>query len=192
MRARRRLAVERAKKIAGMKPTVYVLGAGGRNPSNPTPFTTKNGKLGSDCVGFTNWCLQEDRFCEDFQLYRDGNAGWMNTDSIMEDAKLNNSKSKWEFVTVPEEGDCVVFPSLRDKAGKMTRMGHIGLLTSVPKNWPTDWSWTRADRKKWLSELTQIDCNASSGRKAKKQAVGQDPASINWNKPDARFVRLKR
>ena len=181
-------AVARAKRIAVSKPTVYKLGAGGRNPKAETPFTVRDGVLGSDCIGFTLWCLGIDRYQPKTFPYYDG---WINTDSAIADAK--GKKTYFEVVTRPQPGDQIVYPSIR-KDGKMTRMGHVGLVVEVPSEWHPDFSFSLPpkERKEWLKKVRVIDCNASSGRKLKKQAVAECAASDIWDKPDAVFIRLKR
>lgn len=178
--------VVRARRIAAMA-SVYKLGAGGRNPRAETPFTVRDGVLGSDCIGFVLWCLGIDRYDpKGFQLY----GGWQNTDSIIEDARLNNARSLWMLVARPQPGDLVVFPSIR-KNGKMTRMGHVGLVVEIPKDWPADFSFGNAAHRALLRQVKVIDCNASLNRKLRKRAVGECLASDMWSKPDAVFVRRR-
>lgn len=182
--ANRARAVERARRIA-KQPSAYVLGAGGRSPSAPTPFTTRDGRTGSDCVGFTCWCLGHDRYQpKSFTLY----SGWINTDSLMMDAR---GKQEWyEPIARPEPGDVVVFPSLRHD-GHMTRMGHIALVVEVPADMPGDvYALNAQARRHWLTQVRVIDCAAASGRKP--HAVSETTAAASWDKPDAMFARCKR
>lgn len=182
--ANRTRAVARARRIAA-KPSLYVLGAGGRSPTTSTPFTVRDGKLGADCVGFTSWCLGHDRFQPGtFKTY----GGWINTDSLLTDA--NGEQTWYEPIARPEPGDVVVFPSLR-KDGKMTRMGHIALVVEVPAAMPADvYALPAVERRKWLGQVRVIDCAASSGRKP--YAVSETTAAASWDKPDAMFARCRR
>jgi hypothetical protein len=173
-------AVARARRIAA-KPSTYVLGAGGRDPQASTPFTKRNGVLGSDCVGFTSWCLGHDRFQpETFDLY----DGWINTDSLMADAR--GARQWYREVDVPAPGDVVVFPSLH-AGGKRIRIGHIALVVEVPGDMPVG-VWTREDRRAWLSRVKVIDCAGAAARRP--YAVKETTAAASWDKPDAMWARL--
>ena len=176
--------VERARRIAA-KPSVYVLGAGGRNPKADVPFTKRDGKYGSDCVGFTCWCLGHDRYQPtSFSYY----SGWINTDSLMDDAR---GKQSWYIeVAVPRPGDVVVFPSIY-KDGARLRMGHIALVCEVPDDMPAG-VWARHDRKAWLERVKVIDCAAAKSRKLMGRAVAETTAAASWDKPDAIWARLVR
>jgi hypothetical protein len=157
-KTRREIAVERARRMAKQK-TTYILGAGGRDPKASTPLTKRNGALGSDCVGFTSWCLQHDRYQpETFELY----DGWINTDSLMMDAK----------------------------DGKRVRMGHIALVVEVPTEFPDGFSFGQQDRRAWLHRVLVIDCAAASNRKP--YAITETRASASWDKADAMFARCVR
>lgn len=178
-------AVERARRIAAL-PSRYILGTGGRSPSTSTPFTTKNSQTGSDCVGFTCWCLGHDRFQPtSFPHY----GGWINTDSLLMDARGN--RTWYDVVARPEPGDVVVFPSVH-KDGKRVRIGHIGLVVAVPDDFPDDFSFTRDDRRVWLERVGVIDCAGSVARRARGRAVAGTTAAASWDKPDALFCRLVR
>lgn len=108
-------------------PITYVWGAGGRDPRAHTPVTTRSDysppATGSDCVGLAMWISMLDRFNPTFPIY----GGWMNTDSIAEEAR---TKGHWYRVThAPEPGDLVLFTSLYVK-GKLVEAGHIGFMIS--------------------------------------------------------------
>jgi hypothetical protein len=182
--ANRARAVARARRIA-RKPSTYVLGAGGRSPVVSHPFTTRGDRLGADCVGFTSWCLGHDRFQpKTFTTY----GGWINTDSLMTDARGN--RTWYEPIACPEPGDVVVFPSLR-KDSLMTRMGHIGLIVEVPADMPENvYALPAVERRRWLGRVRVIDCAASPGRKP--YAVSETVAAASWDKPDAMFARCSR
>lgn len=178
-------AVDRAQRIAAM-PSRYVLGAGGRDPRALTPFTMRDGVLGSDCVGFTSWCLGHDRYQpKTFPRY----DGWINTDSLMADA--NDARTWYGPVSRPEPGDVVVFPSIyRD--GQRRRMGHIGLVVDVPDDFPEDFHFAHHDRSLWLTRVAVIDCAGARSRREKGYAVAQTTAAASWDKPDAMFARCVR
>lgn len=165
----------------------YILGEGGRSPFALTPFTpNKDGVLGSDCVGWVLWALGIDRYQPKLFTYYDG---WMNTDSIIDDAKTGVGGGLWKILAKPEAGCLVIFPSLRNTAGKMTRMGHVGLVVEVPGEWPEEFAkWNSTQRKTLLQLVKVIDCNASLARRLKGKAISQITAADLWNKSDAVFV----
>lgn len=208
-------AIKRAQAIASSKPTRYKLGAGGRNPSAPTPFTVRDGILGSDCIGFVLWCLGLDRYQpKAFPYYE----GWINTDSAIMDAR--GEQSIFEECE-PELGCLVIFPSIH-KDGRMVRMGHVGIVVGLPEMpWiatklkqgdkgplvkdlqqqlgilddgdfgPKTAKALKSYRSLYLRRVRVIDCNASLLRRLKSQAVGEGPASAMWDKPDTVWVRFK-
>lgn len=181
----------------------YKLGAGGRNPTKETPFTVRDGVLGSDCSGFVRWCWQIDRYQPKwFPLY----DGWINCDSLMlagarGAARLGTLKwdeSRDAFHTLPgayaaRPGDAVVFPSIW-KAGKRLRVGHEGIIVEVPLEAPTREEWetiySNKDRANYLKGIKVIDCNASWRRRVSGYAIGETTAYALWNKPDAVYVRF--
>lgn len=181
---RRQIAVARARRMTRVKST-YVLGAGGRSPTASTPFTKRNGVTGSDCVGFTSWCLQHDRFQPETFPYYDG---WINTDSLMMDAV--GEQSWYRRIDRPEPGDVVVFPSIyRD--GKRVRMGHIGLVVEVPAELIDDvYAIPDRMRRHWLSLIKVIDC--AGARSRRPYAISETTAAASWDKPDAMFARCVR
>jgi hypothetical protein len=170
-------AVVRAKEIAALPKSTYVLGAGGRSPETPTPFTSRNGKLGADCIGFVLWAWGIDRYQpKSFPFY----DGWINTDSMLSDAL--GPKTTFDVVSPRNvfAGCAAVYPSIWKKS-KMIRMGHIGMVVNVPYPKILD---------QWYKDVTVVDCAAALVRRVKGRAVGYRSAAI-WNKPDAHFVRLK-
>ncbi len=182
-------AITKARLVAASSPTRYVLGAGGRSPSAPTPFTIRNGRLGSDCIGFTLWCLGLDRYCPKVFPYYEG---WINTDSAIMDAR--GKKAMFEEIDRPELGSMVIFPSIRNKDGKMTRMGHVAIVVEVPAEWPSKTEWASLSprsRTALLKLVKVIDCNASPGRRILSRAVGLTTAAAMWDKPDRVWVRFR-
>jgi len=164
----------------------YILGEGGRAPVNPDPFTPNaKGQRGSDCIGFVLWCLGIDRYQPKLFTHYDG---WMNTDSIIQDAKTGIGGGLWKILNKPEVGSLVIFPSLW-KNGKMVRMGHVGLVVEVPGEWPENLTkWDPKARRELLKLVKVIDCNASWKRKLSGKAIGQLTAADLWDKPDAVWV----
>ncbi len=184
----RESAVARAWLIAGTRPTRYKLGAGGRNPSAPTPFTVRDGILGSDCIGFVLWCLGLDRYQPKVFPYYEG---WINTDSAIMDAK--GKRSVFELIDRPELGSMVIYPSLW-KAGKMIRMGHVAIVVEVPAEWPSKLEWSKLaprERTALLKLVKVIDCAGSAARRLLSRAVKQTTAAASWDKPDSVWVRFK-
>lgn len=174
-------AVKRAFKIVA-NPSTYILGAGGRNPQAETPFTVRDGKLGADCIGFVLWAWGLDRFQKDYPFY----GGWINTDSMLMDLKKDR---KW-FAPAgkPFPGCAVVYGSIW-RNGKMVRMGHIGLVTKVPENWPDNFSkLSLKDRKAWMLKVEVIDCAAALPRKILGKAVARRTGLI-WA-TDGYFVKF--
>lgn len=180
-------AVARARRIAALSKSLYILGTGGRNPGAETPFTIKKGLLGSDCIGFVLWCLGLDRYQPidgkdiEYPFY----DGWINTDSMLMDVHGSQIEFRSVYDVDAQPGDMVVYPSLW-KDGKMIRMGHIGLIVEVGKN--------RAEcnsHSEFMKALVVIDCAAALTRKIKGRAVAERNGSL-WDKPDARIVRWKR
>lgn len=174
-------AVERAYLIAKDKAR-YVLGAGGRNPAAPNPFTVRDGKLGSDCIGYVFWCWGLDRFQPDYPFY----GGWINTDSLLMDVKKDET---YFSECHPFVGCAVVYGSIWKK-GKMVRMGHIGLVVDVPKDFPSNWKdLPLVERKAWMRKVKVLDCAAAASRRLLGKAVAARTAEI-WAL-DGSFVRYK-
>jgi hypothetical protein len=178
-------AVKRAREVDGIKPSRYKLGAGGRNPAAPTPFTIRDKILGSDCIGFVLWCLGLDRFQKDFPHY----GGWINTDSAIQDAKT--TKKFFTQVHYPEPGDLVIYPALYED-GKRVRIGHVGMVVEVPADWPSPEGWPNLSKKEKTSHLKRvkvIDCAGTKWRRLMGDAVRETTAAASWDKPDAIFAR---
>lgn len=171
----------RARTFLGL-PSTYVLGAGGRDPMTPTPFTWRDGRRGADCIGFALWCRGIDRYQPGKFSYYDG---WMNTDSILEDARHKVGGGHWRLLDRPTPGCLVIYPSLYRK-GKITRMGHVGVVTAVPAEWRPR---SLCTAKEWLAQMKLvevIDCAGAIWRKLRGRAIARRDASI-WAK-DGHFV----
>lgn len=137
----------------------YILGAGGRDPDAVTPWTKRNGALGSDCVGFVLWCWGIDRFQPSFPEY----GGWINTDSAMREAERY---AQWfERVTLSRAlpGDLVVWGS-RYEAGRRVRVGHVGLIVDERRVHAL-----RADQRAAFHMLDVVHCSASGNIAVKLQ-----------------------
>lgn len=94
----------------------------------------------SDCVGYYCWLRGIDRYQPDrfAHIY----AGWMNTDSIIQDA--TGPAKCWRVAPRPYPTCAVVYPSTF-LAGVRLRMGHIAAVLSVPAEYAPqepDW-WAR-------------------------------------------------
>jgi hypothetical protein len=78
---------------------------GGKDPTAPDPSTGILGFRYCDCIGGACWCQGVDRYQEVrfSHIYK----GWMNTDSIMMDARLRAPRC-WMKVAVPTAGDVMV------------------------------------------------------------------------------------
>lgn len=128
--------IERARAFVGRGR--FVLGAGGRDPSAPTPETAVGRKVGCDSAGFIAWCLGYDRYQPGFAVGWD----WVGPDSMITDAETSNL---WfEVVPVPEPGALVVYPSIDlELDGRTDRAGHVGLVVATPPLWHrTDPAWS--------------------------------------------------
>lgn len=162
----------------------YVLGAGGRRPHAVLPFTERNGKYGADCIGFTLWALGVDRYQPGTFTHYDG---WMNTDSIIQDCQTQVGGGHWQFLTRPTPGCLVVYSSIW-KDGKMTLMGHIGMVTKTPMEWAPK---NACSPKEWGQQMraTQVaDCAGSLARRLIGKAIGSRTAEL-WA-PRGYFVDL--
>lgn len=192
-------ACRRALRIAGLKPTRYKLGAGGRNPEAENPFTTREGVLGCDCVGFVLWAWGLDRFQPTFPKY----GGWINTDSAIDDAKT--TQTFFEQISGPEAGALVVFPGIA-KNGRRVRIGHVALVVDVPDavklaarteaerlgiSLLTFWSTPSKLRTQLMKLVAVVDCAAAKTRRILGHAVKQTTAAASWDKPDTVWLRYK-
>lgn len=119
----------------------YVLGAGGTNPNQATPFTWKGAQYGSDCIGAVCWALGIPRHDDNFPEYE----GDINVDSSLMDAGLlEGGKGGRKFFEPAESvvpGVLVAYPSIRArelwpgkeaehgfKPTSRVRIGHIGIV----------------------------------------------------------------
>lgn len=163
------LAAVRAKSMIGA-PIPYVLGAGGRNPMATTPIGKRDDRRGCDCVGFTAWCSGFDRFQKTFPYF----GGWINTDSSL--GKWNADLGKWEpaekwfmLLERPCIGCWIVYPSVDiDHDGDRDRIGHVGIVTSVEKEW--SWQTTRV-----------VHCSSSASKATRGRAV-QESDALLWGR----------
>lgn len=168
-------AVQRARALADLELSrspanrhPYILGAGRYDPSRPddepwtlapTPearervrqrFGGKDRK-GLDCRGYTNYCYR-------LPARRDGYnaggsvAGYVNTDSMLEDAR-SSAPDLFRIARSPSPGCLVVYPSIRrgdlrteggytSDLGKRVRVGHVGI---VERYRGAEWDPARAE-----------------------------------------------
>lgn len=181
-------AVVRAREIAALPFTRYRLGTGGRDPHAALPWTGQ--PPAADCVGFVMWALGVDRYqpwVPTGMIHSYG--GWMNCDSALADAQ--GPGVVWELVDKPQPGDLVVY-GRRPGGGH----GHVGIITECLVDTST-WTanlWRRSYPMRWrfLRKLKVVDCGASKARARVGRAVQEVTAAYAWNKPDARFIRLRR
>ncbi len=161
-------AVARLAKFAGSGK--YVLGAGGTNPNQATPFTWIGAQYGSDCIGAVMWALGCPRHHPDFPEYE----GDINTDSALMDAGLfgDEGAGRQAFfapLTGPmHPGVIVIYRSvwerdldrLRFGKGAMVHMGHVGLIVG----WTGLKNPERPQDNPWdhhLTSLITVECRAS-------------------------------
>ncbi len=106
---------------------------GGKDPTAIDPFDRwrKPGStfvnVTADCIGGMAWCGGFDRY--QTQRFAHLYDGWINTDSMVMDAR--GPKRCFKLLNRPEPGCFVVFTS--GSGGH--KVGHIGGITSVPAEW---------------------------------------------------------
>lgn len=153
----------------------YVMGAGGTNPRQATPFTWVGAQYGSDCIGAVCWALGIPRSHPGFPEY----GGAISVDSALMDAGLiDGGKGSRKFFAPVEKADVVpgvlvTFPSIRAKElwpghekehgfepSKRVRIGHIGIVAG----WDGLTDPFQLDDHPWdgdLRKLITIECRAS-------------------------------
>ena len=116
----------------------YVLGAGGTNPRQATPFTWRGAQYGSDCIGAVMWAVGCPRHHDAFDEYE----GDINVDSALMNAGLaglggKGSKTFFSPLDGPmHPGVIVCFRSVWEKdipgstapPSGLVRMGHVGMV----------------------------------------------------------------
>jgi hypothetical protein len=180
-RMRARLAVREHRHV------VYKLGEGGRDPwatncSTPWESRLRHGGTfslvsvpASDCVGFALWCLGVDRYQpETFPLW----GGWMNTDSMIADAR--GGRTWWEEIPrwKAQVGDLVVYGAKYLGLSK----GHVGVVVGV-----TPYAGQQA--KVWTDRLTVAHCS-SGHQKLLGYSISMEAGSRIWTKR-ATVLRLR-
>lgn len=186
----------------------YVLGTGDYRPVytagklTDTPWTWRNGKLGSDCAGFA-LC-----FCYKLKRRRPGFASGrvpaefrdqkdidddINCNSAIEDALTDRELFEPVNSGIPQPGDLLVFASLRLKladGSTFENIGHVGIVTSNARIVGHAWNWV--DPQYHLLDVAQ--CRGPTGR---GPAVIQTDGSLwerhdeVWPKPAHRTVVLR-
>lgn len=141
---------------------------GGDDPARTTCASTwKHHKLGtvytSDCVGFALWCLGVDRFQPHrFVPY----GGWINTNSLLEDAREPNQRDLFKQVAIPQPGDLLVYGDGKRLPPLFKRKpGHVGV---------------------YIGNGLAVHCH---GPTLKGRAVSKDPVT-KWLDKGGRFLRL--
>ena len=119
----------------------YVLGAGGTNPNQATPFTWSGAQYGCDCIGAVCWAVGTPRHDPRFPEYE----GDINVDSALMDAGLIPGGSGKRRFFQPLQGPMypgviICYPSVRaadlwekpedhgHKPQDRIRIGHVGLV----------------------------------------------------------------
>lgn len=122
-------AVEKRWERISQLAIVYALSAGGKDPMDIDPRSTvdRDGapRFGLDCSGASAYALGLPRRLPTFPLY----GGYMNTDSICDDAENGQS------LYMPSEvkrGALLVFPGIDlNHDGKRDRIGHVAWINRV-------------------------------------------------------------
>jgi hypothetical protein len=143
-------AVASALSLLG-KGYPYILGTG--NNLGPTRLRKRDGTYtvpGFDCWGFADsWAYGRPRTERGFNK-----GSWAtvadarNCDSAVEEAE--HIGKAYQVIDTPEVGCLLVMPSIRDKASKRIRIGHVWLVVAVPEAWGGR-----------FDELETVQCQAS-------------------------------
>jgi hypothetical protein len=149
----------RARSAIGHK-VKYRLGAGGIDPTSPTPASIDNA---CDCSGFVCWCLGISRKT-DHPLYVRFNGGWINTDAIVYDAY--HPTGLFFPLEQPRVGCLWVFPSRRPKRP----YGHVGIVSAMSKG-----------------KVTKVIHCSSSNFRRYGDAILETPPTV-FQVPDTLFV----
>lgn len=186
------LAVERARRLAdleaGRSPAArhpYILGGGRFDPRSPDdePWTLPESarpaviqrygraRAGCDCRGFVCWCYQLPAKRDGFNA-RGSVVGWINTDSMIEDAR-GAQPDLFRVARAPAPGVLVVYPSIRRRelpgasadGSKRARVGHVGL---VERYRGAEWDPTRPEC--WA--LLDVIQSGSTGSPAVRTITG--------------------
>ena len=140
---------------------------GGKDPTAAHPGSTSYGERTwtADCMGFVAWCMGFDRYQpQGFPLW----SGWINGASAIADSKKDRLYFK-DSGQEPLPGDVVVY------GGYGGKIGHIGLVVSVPEGWQKDvYSGSKAAH--W-AKVGVVHCSAGHQRKL-GYAVAEDNAAI--------------
>ena len=109
--------MDRARSAVG-RPTIYKLGAGGREPSLERP------DVELDCSGFVAWALGIDRFLPNDGIPHRSGEEWFECSNIFADARAGCLYASQVSLHEALAGDVLVWP---DGDG---HQGHIGLVAS--------------------------------------------------------------
>lgn len=164
----------------------YVLGTGDYRPRGTVdlPWTTRDGMTGSDCAGLICYAYKLRRHRHGFNRGK-----WatvcddINTDSLVEDA--HNRQELCEVIHRPEPGALIVYKSIRIVAKQFKLIGHIGLIESVPAEWPMRTSPADYLTPQPYELLSVLQCKGPNGR---APGVIRTDGSI-WSKHDAKWPK---
>lgn len=166
-------AVARARSMLGKG--VYVLGAGGYDPSDDDPQGKhyESDRYGVDCSGFVNWCWGVSRVQRDEMR----KIEYLNTTFMVNDAR--RAARRFVQVELPSPGDAVVYGWYKKKDGKQG-IGHVGLVVSC-----------EGGTRSIFERIRVIHC-ASPNQKRFGYAIAETNGGA-WNSSkDSIFVRPKK
>jgi len=181
------LACSRSRRMVG-QPYPYVLGTGDYKPTptSDTPWTQRDGMLGSDCAGFAiSWCYELPRHRPGFNV-----GPWasvsddINCNSAIEDAE--HARDLFELVTgAPQNGDLLTYPTIRLPGHPTPFIGHVCIVIDANGWKPGSWA-----------SLVVAHCHGPNGR-SPAVTIGDgaiwDRHDEVWPKPEhrSRLLRVK-
>lgn len=121
--------VERARSLlAGRwRPTVYLLGAGGRDPRSPHPGLRREGAPKCDCSGMAAWAVGVDRYLPNGLIPHLPHGEWFETSNLFSDARSTGGYVDEVPWITAQPGDLLVWPDNRARK----RQGHVGIVAEV-------------------------------------------------------------
>lgn len=123
--------VARARGAIG-RHTRYELGAGGMDPTRPSPG---NALECCDCSGFAAWCLGVSRKTDD-PWYKEQNGGWLETTAIFHDCATPFGAFDGVEWAEARPSDLLVWGDRKDDQG-VVHQGHVGVVSEVDPSGPT-------------------------------------------------------
>lgn len=197
-------AVERAKRIAG-KGGQYILGTGDYRPhtiagkSIDLPWTSRDGRVGSDCAGFAIcWCYRLQRHRPGFASGRVPREYWdqsdvdddINCNSLIEDSLTTRDICCVVESGLPQLGDLLVYPTLRLAGHPKPFIGHVGIVVGCARLVGSAWTWQHP-------AFHLLDVAQCRGPDERSPAVVLTDGSLwdrrneDWPKPAHRTVVLR-